>query len=223
MELSPKVKLLIYGIVGVNILMWIGANVVDFGLYPDVKSMTTGKFSDIDILFNSWTYIFSMSREGIKQGEYYRFLTSTFLHKDVIHIFMNMLSFVSLAPLVSRLFGPRIILPLYILTGVVGSVFSYLAGTTYSLGASGAVFGFVGALLAFAVIFKNREFVRELLSVIAINFAFGLINAGSIDNWAHLGGLLSGVVIGGLLSKMRYDNMHSMYAKHPSINTDRYQ
>jgi membrane associated rhomboid family serine protease len=138
----------------------------------------------------------------ITQGQYWRFITPVFLHANLLHIGLNMLNFAVLGIVLERIMGHARFLLIYILTGVVSIIASFaLSPQDISVGASGAIFGLVGAYTIF-VLMHRRAFrgggIPSLIwiaLVIAVNLCIGLFIA-DIDNYAHLGGLLSGCLLG---------------------------
>jgi membrane associated rhomboid family serine protease len=132
-----------------------------------------------------------VARIGIADGEFYRLLTSAFLHGSVIHIALNLYALYLFGPPVEAALGRARFLALYLVSALGGSALSYAFSNpaTPSLGASGAIFGLLGAFLVL-----NRKLGRDTSSVmllLVINFVFGLI-APNIDWRAHLGGLIAG-------------------------------
>jgi len=140
-------------------------------------------------------------------GEYWRLLTAAFVHGGLLHIAFNMWCLWSIGTLCERLFGRWQTLVIYLLTGVGGSLLSIAwASERLSVGASGAIFGIVGALLA-GLKFGNlglsgaqrAQMISSMISFSAINFAlgFGFLGFGAnTDNMAHLGGFVTGLLIG---------------------------
>jgi rhomboid protease GluP len=141
-------------------------------------------------------------------GEWWRVVTSMFLHFGVLHIAFNMWALWSTGKLVERLYGSCHFLLLYMLAGICGSVASITWNPLVnSAGASGAIFGVFGALLAYVVDKKSgvpasimRQHQSSTLGFIAINLFNGFVHAG-IDNAAHIGGLAGGFVFGWMLSR----------------------
>lgn len=135
--------------------------------------------------------------------EYWRLLTSMFVHGGLIHVGANMYFFWSLGPIAERIYGRWRFLWIYLLTGLASSVAS-LAIHPYSVsvGASGAIFGVVGALV-FPFYRKRvvlppaamKAMMRNLVMIIVINLLIGAA-VPMIDNAAHLGGLLMGLLLG---------------------------
>lgn len=140
-------------------------------------------------------------------GQYWRVITAMFLHFGIIHLFGNMWCLWSLGQLAEKLLGSLSVLGLYLLTGIGASLLSLCWDPMrVSAGASGAIFGIAGALIA--VLYFGRlglpaEGVRKLLGYVVrfafLNLLFGL--QGHIDNMAHLGGLVSGLLIGFFLAR----------------------
>ena len=144
--------------------------------------------------------IFAKNNEAIASGQYYRLITSMFLHGNILHLFVNMYSLIVLAPIVSRLYGSYGLLTIYFVSGVAGSLFSYFLTPAVSIGASGAIFGLVGALLAFSIQTKSKKMFKSIGYVVGINLFIGIVGTG-IDNWAHIGGMLAGLLLGYFLPK----------------------
>ena len=135
------------------------------------------------------------------QHEWYRLITAMFLHGGLIHIGFNMMALMQLGPALEELYGSARYLFLYVVTGAFGYLISAAFGN-YSLGASGALLGLVGAMLAVTTK-RGGSFVRELrarlISSVVILFMLGFAGMG-LDNTAHFSGLASGFVIGKLFA-----------------------
>lgn len=137
---------------------------------------------------------------AIEAGEYYRLLTSTFLHGGILHLVLNMYSLYVLGQVLLERIASWKFLFVYLVAGVFGSIFSFLLNNSISIGASGAVFGLVGLIMAIGIKDRNRPLVNSVWQIVLINVAFGLLNYQTIDNWAHLGGFISGILLGFVLS-----------------------
>jgi len=128
----------------------------------------------------------------------WRVVTAMFLHGGLIHIGFNMMAFMQFCPAVEELYGSPRFLFLYTITGAVGFFFSALRGH-YSLGASGALLGIMGAILAITTK-RGGAYMKDLrsrlISSLVFLFAIGLFGGLRIDNWAHGGGLAAGFVLG---------------------------
>lgn len=126
--------------------------------------------------------------------QWYRLLTGAFLHANVEHILFNMVSLAIVGPPVEAEMGKIRFGVLYLLAALGGSVASYLLSPQYiaGIGASGAIFGVMGA---YYVLAKLRGWeVRTITVLVVINLIFGFSTAG-IDWRAHIGGLVTGVLV----------------------------
>ena len=139
--------------------------------------------------------------ELVADGEVWRLLTAMFLHIGLMHLAFNSYALFIEGIEVERLYGRARFLVVYLLAGLWGSLFSFALGKGISAGASGAIFGLFGALIAYFVRHRDmfgafgRQRLFSLLGVVGVNLFLGFSNPG-IDNLAHLGGLLSGAVLG---------------------------
>jgi rhomboid protease GluP len=133
----------------------------------------------------------------INDGEWWRILTCNFLHGGLIHIGMNMYSLYAIGPQIEEIFGKIKYVIIYTVAGISSSLLSYyLAPNTLSIGASGAIFGLLGALLSFAIKEKdriNKGAITNIVVIVAINLYIGT-TIPNIDNYAHLGGFLGGII-----------------------------
>lgn len=139
-------------------------------------------------------------------GEWWRLVTSMFMHFGVLHLALNMWALFDAGRLLERLAGAASFALLYFGSGIGGSLASILwnGDRVWSAGASGAVFGVYGALLGYALREKGslpptifKPFFRSSLWFVGYNLAYGFALAG-IDNAAHIGGLLTGFALGWL-------------------------
>lgn len=139
----------------------------------------------------------------LEEGEYYRLLTSVFMHFGINHIMNNMLILFILGDNLERALGHIKYLLFYLLCGVGANVVSMLVNLgsyreVVSAGASGAIFGVIGGLL-YAVLINRGQLedlsTRQLVFVIACSLYFGFTSTG-VDNAAHIAGLLTGIVLG---------------------------
>jgi len=139
-------------------------------------------------------------------GEWWRLLTSMFVHGGFMHLFLNIYGLVLAAIFVEPLLGRKNYFILYILSGLCGSLASiWWYSHTASVGASGAIFGLYGAILGLLLTNAfHKDSKKGMLMMIgiyvAINLLWGL--TGGIDNAAHIGGLLSGAILGIILYKL---------------------
>jgi membrane associated rhomboid family serine protease len=176
-----------WALVGLNVAFylveWVYPKIVDY-------LVMTGRFPDSTI----------NQVIGVAEGQYYRLLTSAFLHEPGLsgfgpaHIIFNMWALIIVGPPLERLLGRVRYLAVYLLSALGGAVFFYFVAppTAAALGASGAIFGLFGAW--FVVSRRLRVDVRGVLFLIAINLALPLF-VGGIAWQDHVGGLITGGVI----------------------------
>jgi rhomboid protease GluP len=139
----------------------------------------------------------------VASGDYWRLLAAMFLHIGITHLFFNGWALFSLGREVEAFYGSRHFLLIYFISGLFGNMVSYVLGppNVISAGASGAIFGLVGADIAFFL--NNRKSLGRLSQqslfnlaiLVAINLVLGFTAPG-INNYAHIGGLISGVALG---------------------------
>ncbi|MGP4107271.1 rhomboid family intramembrane serine protease [Virgibacillus sp. L01] len=137
----------------------------------------------------------------IEKGEWWRIISSMFLHIGFLHLFMNMFAVYYLGTAVERIYGSIRFIVVYLLAGIGGGLASFAFTTNISAGASGALFGLFGALLFFGLIHKKIFFQtmgRSMLLIIGINLLFGFM-VPQVDNGAHLGGLVTGFIASAIL------------------------
>lgn len=152
-----------------------------------------------DLLYNKGAfYVWSV----ITDKEYYRLFSSIFLHYDINHLFSNMILLFFLGRIIEKYIGHIVYFIVYILSGVVGNMISGLWDVmtkqySISVGASGAVFGLTGALLVLVLFHKGKlEQIKwqgvVLMIILSVYNGFVVDN---INNAAHIGGLITGIII----------------------------
>ncbi|MDP2138030.1 MAG: rhomboid family intramembrane serine protease [Candidatus Didemnitutus sp.] len=141
-------------------------------------------------------------------GEWWRLVTSTFMHFGVLHLALNMWALFHAGHLVEKLLGRRLYALAYLGSGIAGGFASiaWHGDQAWSAGASGAVFGVYGMIVGFMLREKQampsgvyKKMLKSTLGFAGYNILFGLARTG-IDNAAHLGGLLGGIALGWLLA-----------------------
>ncbi len=161
---------------------------------------------------------FALDKLKLAQGEYWRLWTVTLLHGSPLHLFFNMYALYLAGPIVQRWYGSVTFVVMYLACAAAGSVGSFVfGGDVPSVGASGAIFGLFGVLLAAGRLHhpidrQGRMLVGQLGMLILINIAFGFAVRG-IDNAAHLGGLAAGLWLGALLVPNRVQTMSSLWQR----------
>ena len=138
----------------------------------------------------------------INSGYYYQLLTSMFIHADLAHIVGNMVFLFIFGLRGEEMFSLPEYLSIYFLGGLTGNLFSLLLldSLTISVGASGAIFAMFGA----AVIYARRSFRQSIIGALIYAFFLLFLSSGiGVNNFAHVGGLVAGLVIGYILATRR--------------------
>jgi rhomboid protease GluP len=135
-----------------------------------------------------------------KNGQWWRLLTYMFLHGGIIHLLMNMYALLYIGMFLEPLLGKFRFVTAYLLTGICAGLLSVVIHPfTVAVGASGAIFGMYGVFLALLTTSHiertaRNTMLRSILFFVVFNLVYGL--QGNIDNAAHIGGLLSGIITG---------------------------
>ena len=182
---AGKVPVVTWVLLAANVVIWLAATFAGGTEDPEV-------LLDFGAMFGPL----------IADGQYWRLFTAMFLHVGIAHLFFNGFGLFIFGPLLENAYGRSRVLLIYVLAGLSGSVASFLLNSiSIGAGASGAIFGIMGALAAFFL--AQRETLGEmargnlagLLVLAGINLLYGLSTPG-IDNWAHVGGFASGFGLG---------------------------
>lgn len=131
--------------------------------------------------------------------ELYRLVTSIFLHGSLIHFLCNMFSLYIIGREIESFFGKAKYITIFVLTGIIGNLLSmsFLQDRVITIGASGAIFGLLGALLCFGYhyrVYLSSAMRSEIVPIIMLNLIIGFLTPG-INNAAHIGGLVGGVLV----------------------------
>ncbi|MCD2136888.1 rhomboid family intramembrane serine protease [Salinicoccus halitifaciens] len=147
----------------------------------------------------------AVSHPAVAGGDYHRLLTSTFMHSGVEHFLFNITALFVLGKFVESLYGKWRMLLTYVLTGTLASLFSLMFLTdAVSLGASGAVYGLLGVIVVHLLL--NKSLGYKLLSQVALALvAIAVLSSlfSNVNHYAHLGGLISGLLLGVLYNPYR--------------------
>ena len=163
--------------------------------------------------------LLQLDKAAVAAGEYWRLWSVTLLHGGLLHLGFNMYALYLAGTIVERWYGPIRFLLFYLLCAAAGSTASFVfGGDAPSVGASGAVFGLFGMLLAAGRIHhpvdrESRGIMGQLGMLVLINIAFGFAAGGSIDNAAHLGGLAAGLWLGAVVLPIRVPTLSSLWHK----------
>lgn len=160
---------------------------------------------------NSPTSIFGwllLDKSLVAGGQYWRLFTVALLHESPLHLAFNMYALYLVGPVVERIYGWKLYLFIYLACDLAASVASFVFGDPLiaSVGASGAIFGLFGCLFVAGRLHnpvldrQGRSLAAQVGTLIVLNLAIGFtFGAGTIDNFAHLGGLLAGGWLGFVL------------------------
>ncbi|GAC1627281.1 MAG: hypothetical protein PVS2B2_19450 [Candidatus Acidiferrum sp.] len=135
---------------------------------------------------------------GTGQWAWWRAVTSMFLHGHLIHIGFNMMVLLDIGPVVEEVYGSAQFLFLYLAAGIAGNLLSAWQGH-FSVGASGAILGLVGLMIAITTRRSGTEMKAlrsRLTSWVVTIFVIGFLSGLHVDNWAHFGGLVAGFGLG---------------------------
>ncbi|MET0523134.1 MAG: rhomboid family intramembrane serine protease [Jiangellaceae bacterium] len=165
-------------LIGLNVGIWLIGMATGFGGIAARFALLSGNLGGQPV--------------GVADGEWYRLLTAAFVHEQLWHLALNMYALWILGRMLEPVLGRWRFVTLYLLSGLGGAAASLLAPGVISYGASGAVFGLMGAL--FVVLRRFGRDVTAVLVILAINVVFGFVVPG-IDWRAHFGGLITGAVL----------------------------
>ncbi|MHC6180766.1 rhomboid family intramembrane serine protease [Clostridium sp. JNZ X4-2] len=189
MEISKFI--VTYIIIALNVMVYI------------ITSYLSGNIFDSDL--NVLVFMGAKVNSLIAGGQYYRLFNCMFLHAGIIHLGVNMYSLYIMGTFIEKVYGKFKYIIIYFISGIISSMTSYIFSPSISVGASGAIFGLLGAALVFALKMKQqmgKGFIMNILSVIIMNLIIGF-SIANVDNFGHLGGLLGGISITYLLDKIK--------------------
>lgn len=174
------------------------ANVAVFVLTVLVSRVgaVTGRFGGLALL-----RLGAMNPLAVAEGQYWRLVTAMFLHAGILHLLLNMYGLWLFGSVIEGTLGRWRFLAIYFASGVLASVTSLVFGDprSVSVGASGAIFGLLGAWVAYNLRRRGSALASANLRtaglIVAVNLFLGFTLPG-IDNLAHLGGLAAGVAAG---------------------------
>ena len=141
---------------------------------------------------------FCIYAPAIKSGELYRLFTGIFLHGNLLHLAFNCYALYILGMQLESFMGKVKYLIIYLFAGLTGALFSMIfSNYSASIGASGAIFGIMGAIVYFGYhyrVYLGNVIKSQIIPVIVLNLAIGFLSS-EIDNFAHIGGLIGGLLI----------------------------
>lgn len=169
----------------------IGIIVINFILFLLMYAFGKGS-QDVVTLVNFG----ALYKPLVLKGEFYRLLTTAFLHIGIIHLFVNSYSLYVIGSQLESFLGRFKFLIVYILSALCGSLMSIIFNSSVSAGASGAIFGLLGSILYFGYnyrVYLGSVLKSQIIPLIILNLGFGFFASG-VDNAAHIGGLFGGVL-----------------------------
>lgn len=170
----PKKPVITYALIIINVLVFI-----------------------LSVFNDSILPMFAVNRELIVNfGQYYRLITGMFLHGSILHLLFNMYALYIIGMQLESFLGKAKYLIVYLLSGIGASMLSIFFSNSFSVGASGAIFGLMGALLYFGYhyrVYLDSVVKSQIIPLIILNLILGFTISG-VDNWAHIGGLVSGIL-----------------------------
>lgn len=189
----------------------------------NIEDIKDAKISQILILFNVITFVvlnvilndtdiflmFTQEKTAIFSGEYWRLVSSIFIHWDIGHLLNNMIGLLLFGTILELQFSKKFYIFTYIICGLMGSLFTFLltGSGIYSAGASGAIFGLMGVSF---VIFSKRGKNIYYFGLFYIIYSLVYSLQPNIGFWSHLFGLITGLVIG----YVYYGKMNNINDKH---------
>lgn len=146
---------------------------------------------------NFVVYYFGLNRFFVQSGEVYRLLTGSFIHIDLLHFLCNAYALFMIGSMIEGYFGKKKFIIIYLVSAITASLLSIAMSDGFSIGASGAIFGLLGSLLYFGYhyrVYFGNVILKRIIPVIVLNLAIGFASS-TIDNFAHIGGLIGGFLI----------------------------
>ena len=197
---KPKVKykesLVTYILICINILIFILTAFLSKNIYNIDSYTLIALGAKVNVLINN--------------GQPWRLITCAFLHGGLAHIAFNMYALKIIGSEVEYVYGKVKYISIYLISALGGSVFSYLFNAdSISVGASGAIFGLLGAMIIFGIRHKNKigkAYIMNLFKVLLINIFIG-VTLSNIDNGAHIGGLVFGCISAVAIRDKKYINL----------------
>ena len=173
-----KFPMITYWLIAVNVILY-------------VIPILFGQYNDLINNYSVWG-------PAIREGQYYRLLTGIFLHGGILHLLFNCYALYVIGAQVENFLGRIKFIIIYLVSGITGALFSVIFGGNFaSIGASGAIFGLLGALVYFGYhyrVYLGTVIKSQIIPLIVLNLLLGFCASG-IDNFAHVGGLIGGTLM----------------------------
>ena len=175
---KPKIPYVTYTLIGINLLVFI----IMF------------LFNQYDLFVNEYA-VYGPSI--VINHEFYRLIAGTFLHGDIFHFLFNMYALYVIGSQMESFLGKAKYTFVYFFSALSGSLLSIVLNNGASIGASGAIFGLLGSMVYFGYhyrVYLGGVLKSQIIPIIVINLLIGFTSGGQIDNFAHIGGLIGGVI-----------------------------
>ncbi len=185
-------------IILLNVIVFVIASILQFLSADNGTSGTT--------LTQVFVILGGMSLSSVLNGQVWTIITANFLHIEFFHFALNMLALFSIGNKFYAIYGGKKFTTTYIIGGI-GAMFltlfvSVFLGTDIAtLGASGSIFALCGVLIAGSL--KNRRYgidlpigISDVLPIVIVSLVYGFIPGSGVNNWAHIGGLITGIALG---------------------------
>ena len=185
---APKVPIVTYILIGICTLLYI------------ITGLKSGNMIDMDLnVLYEYGGLVNYKMLNKDPMELYRLVTALFLHGGILHLLCNMFSLYIIGREIENFFGRAKYITIFILSGVIGNLLSmcFLQEHVITIGASGAIFGLLGALLCFGYYYRvylSAAMRSEIIPIIVLNLLIGFSTPG-INSVAHIGGLIGGVLV----------------------------
>ena len=177
---KPKIPYITWGLIAINTIIFI------LMYFFDYRDYAIGQYS-------TW------GAGVVVYHEYFRLITGAFLHGGFMHYFFNMYSLYIIGSRMESYLGKVKYLTIYLFSALTGSLLSIITnGNIASIGASGAIFGLLGSMLYFGYhyrVYLAQVIKSQIIPIIVLNLVIGFMSNGEIDNFAHIGGLIGGVLM----------------------------
>ena len=185
----------------INIVLWAVAKF--YGMWLGDEGLASAYFNAEQLVFFTGMKV----NEAIVGGDWWRLISSQFVHLDMLHLLFNGYGIFVLGRFLERCYGIRRMLVMYLSAGTVGSLASFLINPSPAGGASGAVYGLVGGAVVFGIKYRkslppelSRALTVGLGPWILLSLAIGFIDTIPMDNAAHIGGLFTGALVASLMA-----------------------
>ena len=179
---GPKKPIVTYTLIFINILIFLAMYLFGNGSEDSITLLTFGaNYRPLILEFN----------------QYYRLIASSFLHIGILHLLFNMYALYIIGVQIENFYGKVKYLIIYLGSAIIGSLLSICFHDGISAGASGAIFGLLGAILYFGYhyrLYLGNVLQSQIIPIIVLNLFLGFITPG-IDNACHIGGLISGIFL----------------------------